>query len=101
MNLNKALLTGNLVKDPEVRTVKDDRRVAKMTLAVDNKYGQKEELLFMEVVYWGKVVDTIESYCTKGKRVLVEGRIKTDSYNDEEGNTKYRTYINGENLVLL
>lgn len=88
---NKVLLLGNLTRDPEVRMTPKGTAVCQFGLAVNRRYrddqGQDhEETTFVDIEAWGKQADVIAKYCTKGRPLFVEGRLKLDSWEDK--NTK-------------
>ena len=94
--LNKAILMGRLIKDPEVRTVGSDNvQVANFTLAVNRpKYGDNEQKAdFISIVAWRKTAELVGKYFTKGKQVYVVGRIQTRSWDGEDGKKRYATDV--------
>jgi single-strand DNA-binding protein len=104
--VNKVILVGHLGKDPEIRSISNDRKVAKFTLATTETYkdntGQRvESTEWHNVEFWGPIADVIEKYLKKGSQVYVEGRIRTRSYDDKEGIKRYVTEIVGQNMNML
>ena len=104
--VNKVILVGNLGKDPEVRHLEADKKVAKFTLATTEAYrdrnGQRvENTEWHQVEFWGPVTEVIEKYLKKGSQVYVEGKLRTRSYEDKEGVKKYVTEVIGQNLTLI
>ena len=104
--VNKVILLGNLVKDPEVRTIDNGKKVASFTMATTEAYKNKKgerivNTTWHNIVFWGPVCDVIERYLKKGNQVYIEGKITNRSYEDKEGIKKYITEINGQNLTLL
>lgn len=104
--VNKVILVGNLGKDPEIRAIDNDRKVAKFSLATTETYkdrnGQRvENTEWHNVEFWGPITDVIEKYLKKGNQVYIEGRLRTRSYEDKDGVKKYVTEIVGQNLTLL
>ncbi|MGB2630012.1 MAG: single-stranded DNA-binding protein [Candidatus Omnitrophota bacterium] len=92
-SLNKVFLMGNLTRDPELRYVPSGSAVATFTVAVNRSYkdstgGKKEEVSFIRVVVWGKMAEVCGEYLTKGRPVLVEGRLKSRSWEDQSGQKK-------------
>lgn len=87
MSINLVVLTGRLTRDPEVRHTQDGLAIAKYTLAVDG--FKKDETDFINCVAMGKAGEFAEKYFTKGKRVEVEGRWKTGSYTNKDGQKVY------------
>lgn len=106
VNLNRAMIIGNLTRDPEVRTTPSGQSVASLGVATSrtwtNQAGVKqEETEFHSVVAWGRLAEICQQYMHKGMRVYVEGRIKTRSWDDQAGNKKFRTEIIAEGLIML
>lgn len=104
-SLNRVLLIGNLGKDPEVRTLDNGTKVAKVALATTEKYkdrnGQpQEQTEWHNLEIWGEQARIAEQYLRKGKQIFVEGKIKTDSWEDN-GVKKYRTVIRVSSFTML
>lgn len=102
MYLNKALLYGNLTRDPELRALPSGQQVATFGLATNrsfrNKDGQQQDQTeFHNVVAFGRQAEVMGQYLKKGRPVFVEGRIQTRSW-DSEGQKKYRTEIVVDNF---
>ncbi|MGH7980468.1 MAG: single-stranded DNA-binding protein [Limisphaerales bacterium] len=93
-NFNKVILAGNLTRDPELRYTPKGTAVARITLAVNRTFtsgesGEKrEEVTFVDVDVWSKQAEVISQYVKKGQPLLVEGRLKQDSWEDK--NTKQK-----------
>lgn len=89
--MNKIILLGRLVREPEVRYTQTGKAVCQFTLAIDRPYvnqdGQKEAD-FIPVVLWGKQGETAGNTISKGQRVLVEGRLQVRSYEAKDGSTR-------------
>ena len=97
MYLNKAIIYGNLTRDPELRSLPSGVQVASFGVATNrvwkNKEGAKQESTeFHNIVVFGRQAETAAQYLKKGSSVLVEGRLQTRSW-DSEGQKKYRTEI--------
>jgi len=106
MNLNKAMIIGNLTKDPEVRTTPQGQSVASFSVATNQTWtdanGQKQERAeFHNIVAWRKLAEIAGQYLKKGARVYVEGRIQTRSWDGQDGNKRYMTEIVAESLIML
>ncbi|MES2733322.1 MAG: single-stranded DNA-binding protein [Bacteroidota bacterium] len=104
--VNKVILVGNLGKDPEVRHLDGDKKVAKFPLATTEAYrdrnGQRvENTEWHNVEFWGSITEVIEKYLKKGSQVYIEGKLRTRSYEDKEGVKKYVTEVIGQNLTLI
>ncbi|HCX27985.1 MAG TPA: single-stranded DNA-binding protein [Candidatus Portnoybacteria bacterium] len=105
MNFNKAIVLGNLTRDPETRTLPSGQPVCNFSVATNRIYtdksGQKQQTAeFHNVVAFGKLADICSRYLNKGKIVLVEGRIQTRSWQAQDGSKRYRTEIVMENMQL-
>lgn len=92
-NYNKVILVGNLTRDPQLKYLPSQMAVAEFGLAVNHKYKTKngedrEEVLFIDVSAFGKQAEIINQYCTKGRPLLVEGRLKYDTWEDKQGGGK-------------
>lgn len=86
--MNKVLLMGRLVRDPEVRYTTDGKAVAKFTLAVDRKL-KDDTADFINCTAFNKTAEFAEKYLAKGKKIAVEGRWQTGSYTNKEGQKVY------------
>ena len=103
--LNKVILIGRLVRDPELRyTPAEGVPVANFTIAVDrsfsNQKGEKEAD-FIRIVAWKKQAENCASYLGKGRLVAVEGRLQIRSYEDREGNKRIAAEVVARNVVFL
>lgn len=104
---NKAILMGNLARDPEVRYSTDRQANARFAVAVNqewkDKNGEKQESVdFIPVVVWGPMAENCEKYLRKGSRVLVEGRIQVRSYEAKDGGGKrYATDVVATGVTFL
>ena len=104
--VNKVILVGNLGSDPEVRATPGGQRVANFRLATSRSWtgqdGQRQEKTeWHSIVAWGKLAEICERYLTKGKQVYVEGRLETRSWQDKEGQTRYKTEIVCDQMQML
>lgn len=107
-SLNKVLLIGHLGGNPELRYIpQTERAVANFNLATNERYfnpSTNESDVRAEwhrIVTWGKLAEFCEKYLTQGKQILVEGRLRTRSWQDRDGNRKYTTEVHAQNIVLL
>jgi single-strand DNA-binding protein len=90
---NKVFLMGNLTRDPAVKHLPSQMVVVEFGLAVNRKYKtadgvDKEEVAFVDCTAFGRQAETISQYCTKGKPIFVEGRLKFDTWEDKQGGGK-------------
>ena len=106
-SVNKAILIGNLGKDPELRYTPAGVAVCTFSLATTEKWRdknsneQKESTTWHNIVLWRRQAEIAKEYLSKGSPVHIEGRIQTRSYDDKEGNKKWITEIVGDRLQLL
>ena len=104
--LNKVTLIGNLGNDPTIQTLEGNIKVAKFSLATTENYkdsnGQNQSSTdWHNVVLWRGLADLANNYLKKGSLVYVEGKLKTRSFDDKDGQKKYVTEIIAEQLLLL
>jgi len=90
-SLNKVLLMGNLTRDPELRVTPKGTPICQFSLAINRQFKMesgesREEVIYVDVEAWGKQGETISKYCTKGRPLYVEGRLRLDQWEDK--NTK-------------
>jgi single-strand DNA-binding protein len=90
-SLNKVLLMGNLTRDPELRVTPKGTPICQFSLAINRQFKMesgesREEVIYVDVEAWGKQGETIAKYCTKGRPLYVEGRLRLDQWEDK--NTK-------------
>ena len=90
MYYNRIILVGRLTRDPELRATPDGVSVVRFRLAVDRgmRAGEERQTDFFDIVAFRQLADTVANYTTKGRLVLVEGKLQTRSYNDREGNRR-------------
>ncbi len=98
MYLNKALVIGNLTRDPEIKALPSGIQVASFSVATNrvwkDKEGRKQESAdYHNVVVFGKQAEIVGQYLKKGASVLVEGRMQTRSWDGKDGEKRYRTEI--------
>jgi single-strand DNA-binding protein len=91
-SVNQVILMGRLTRDPESRTTPSGKTVTSFSLAVD-RGGNDDGADFFEVTAWEKLGDLVAQYLTKGRRALVQGRLRQDSWDDKETGKK-RTSVN-------
>jgi single-strand DNA-binding protein len=103
--LNRVMLLGNLGADPELRMTSGGQAVLKLRLATSETYMDKnrqrqERTEWHNVVIWGKRAEALAKILTKGTRIFVEGGLRTSSYEDRDGNKRYRTEVVSSNILL-
>ena len=99
-NINRVIIQGNLTKSPECKDV-GEARLCKVSLASNREYKGEKETCFVETYCWGGLNKVIEKYLTKGSPVLIEGRLKLDSWTSKEGENRHKHVIIIEQLVML
>ncbi|MFH1631967.1 MAG: single-stranded DNA-binding protein [bacterium] len=105
-SLNKAMIIGNLTRDPEMRQTGGGRAVCNFGVATNRRWNnpegeRKEEVEYHNVVAWGKLAEICGQYLVKGKKVFIEGRLQTRDWEGQDGVRRYRTEIVAENMVML
>lgn len=106
MSVNKVILVGNVGKDPEVRHLDKGVAVANFPLATSETYlaknGEKVSTTeWHNIVVWRGLAEVAEKYVTKGRQLYIEGRLRTRSWDDKDGNKRYTTEIYGDVMQLL
>lgn len=105
-NVNKAVLIGNLTRDPEMRTTPSGQYIATFGMATNREWmtkdGRKQQSSeFHDLVCWGRLAELANQHLKKGKLIYVEGYLKTRSWDDASGVKKFRTEIVVEDLIML
>lgn len=103
---NKVQLIGNLGNAPEVKTTESGKKLARFSVATNESYrnakGEKvTETTWHNLVAWGKVADIAEKYLNKGSEIAIEGKLINRSYTDKDGNKKYITEVQVNELLML
>lgn len=92
ISLNHTTIAGNLTRDPETKYLANDKVVCKFSLANSHKFKvgdeQREKVIFLECQAWGRTADVIGKYATKGKPIIVEGRLEMEQWEDKETRAK-------------
>jgi len=106
MNLNKAMLIGNVVRDPEMRTTPSGQNVTSFSVATNRVWndtnGQKQEKVeFHNIVAWRRLAEISNQYLKKGSKIYIEGHLQTRSWDDPNGVKKYKTEIIADNMIML
>ena len=104
--LNRAILVGNLGMDPELKFTQGGQAVLRIRLATTESYpgktGERQERTeWHTVTVWGKRAEALNKILSKGRTIWVEGRIQTRSWEDKDGNKRYATEINAQNIGLV
>ncbi len=103
MNYNRAIIVGNLVADPEVRSTPSGRQVSNIRVATnrvwkDQNGETQQSTEFHDVVLWGQLAERVAQFLQKGSLALVEGRLQTRNWQDNDGNNRYKTEIVAQNV---
>ncbi len=104
--VNKAILVGNLGKDPELSYTQSGVARSRFSLATTESYnnnaGERQERVeWHNIVVWGKQAEIVSKFLQKGRQVYLEGRIQNRSYDDKDGNKRYITEINANRVIFL
>ena len=103
--LNRVQLIGRLGKDPESKFTPTGKKVAHFSLAVSQRWNTKGEMKeyteWVNIEAWGRLGEVCQEYLQKGSLVYLEGRLKTDKYEDKEGETKYYTKVVALSIQFL
>lgn len=104
--LNKAMFIGNLGRDPEVRTTPSGSKVATFSIAVTEKIkdkdgNPKEITEWVNIVLWRRQAEIAEQYLRKGSQIYIEGKLQTTSWDDQNGQKRYKTEVLGSNFQML
>lgn len=105
--INKVIIVGNLGNDPEIRTMPNGEQVANITVATSESWKDKNTGERKETVEWHRIVlyrrlaEIAGQYLHKGSQVYIEGRLKTRKWQDNNGQDRYTTEIQGDNLQML
>ncbi len=107
-SLNKVILIGRLGVKPELRYLpQTERAVAKFSLATNERYfnpstnESNDRTEWHRIVTWGKLAEFCEKYLNPGKQIYLEGKLRTRSWQDRDGNKRYTTEIEAQNITLL
>jgi len=104
--VNKVILIGNLGKDPEVRHLEGGAAVANFPLATtetfkDKNGNRQEQTEWHNIVVWRGLAEVAEKYLKKGMTIYLEGKLRTRSWDDKEGNKRYTTEVVGDSFTML
>lgn len=104
--INKVILVGHVGKDPEVRYIDNGTAVAQFSLATNETYKDKtgnrvEKTEWHNVVIWRGLAEVVEKYVKKGDQLYIEGKLRTRSYDDKDGNKRYVTEVVADNMHMM
>ncbi|MBL8879487.1 MAG: single-stranded DNA-binding protein [Phycisphaerales bacterium] len=105
-NFNRVILLGNLTRDPELRYLPSNAAVCEFGLAVNRRWrdkdgNQQDEVCFVDVSAWGRQGETIHQYMTKGRPILIEGRLKYDTWTAQDGVKRSKLSVVVENFTFV
>ena len=98
--MNKIFLSGNLTKEPEIRYTQNGKCVTRMSIAVNQGYGDKQSTDFFNLIAWEKTAELCGKYLAKGSKILVEGRLKNNNY-EKEGVKHYAVDMIVESVEFM
>jgi single-strand DNA-binding protein len=106
MDLNKAMIIGNVTRDPETRSTANGQPVSSFSIATNltwtDQSGQKQQKAeFHNIVAWRKLAEICGQYLKKGSKVYIEGRLQTSDWTGQDGNKRYKTEIVADNMIML
>lgn len=103
MALNKWIGLGRLTADPDLKTTQNGIAVAKITVAVNRPYqkGKEQEADFIPVILWRGTAEFCHKHFSKGDPIQIEGRLQIRSYDDQNGNKRYVTEIQADNIAFV
>lgn len=105
-SFNRVILMGNLTRDPELRFLPSNTPVCEFGLAVNHRWrdkdgNQKEEVCFVDVTVFGRAGETVNQYMSKGRAILVEGRLRYDSWTAQDGTKRSKHSIVADNFTFV
>jgi len=105
-SVNQVFLMGNLTRDPELRSTQSGTSVCSFAIAINRSWtgqdGQtQEDVDFFDIVAWGKLGELVDQYMSKGRRVLVQGRLSTSSWEAKDGSKRSRVEVVAQEVTFL
>lgn len=100
MGVNVVIFEGNLTRDPELKYIQAGKAVVQVTLAANEKFGERETVTFVDVTFWEKTAEIVAEYAVKGSKMTVEGRLKQDTWEDKDGNKRSKVCITATRMHL-
>jgi single-strand DNA-binding protein len=105
-SINKVIISGNLVRDPDTRILENGTHLAKMSIANNQRYRDRsgewqEKTCYVNIVAWRKTAELVSEFCRKGSPVLVEGELNYNSWEDRDGNKRSRLEVNARRIQFL
>ena len=99
--MNRVCLIGRLTTKPELRYTTSNIACTNITVAIDRNYGEEKKADFISVVVWRKQAENVCKYLDKGSLVAIEGRLQQNSYEDRDGNRRYKLDVVADNIQFL
>lgn len=99
--MNRVCLIGRLTSKPELRYTTSNIACTNITVAIDRNYGEEKKADFINIVVWRKQAENVCKYLDKGSLVSVEGRLQQNSYEDRDGNRRYKLDVVADNIQFL
>ena len=105
-SINKVIISGNLVRDPDTRILENGTHLAKMSIANNQRYRDRngewqEKTCYVNVIAWRKTAELVSEYCRKGSPVLIEGELVFNSWEDRDGNKRNQLEVNARRIQFL
>ncbi len=105
-SINKVIISGNLVRDPDTRILENGTHLAKMSIANNQRYRDKngewqEKTCYVNVISWRKTAELVSEFCRKGSPVLIEGELVFNSWEDRDGNKRNQLEVNARRIQFL
>lgn len=106
MDLNKAQIIGNITQDLELKQTPNGQNVMSFSIATNRNWtdssGMKQEQVeFHNIVLWGKLSEIANQYLAKGRKIYIEGRLQTRTWEAQDGTKRYKTEVVWENMIML
>ncbi len=105
-SINKVIISGNLVRDPDTRILENGTHLAKMSIANNQRYRDKngewqEKTCYVNIIAWRKTAELVSEFCRKGSPVLIEGELVFNSWEDRDGNKRNQVEVNARRIQFL
>lgn len=106
ISLNRVIVAGNLVRDPELKTTSSNRKFVTMTIASNDYWRNKDgefskKTSYIGLVAWNRLAENCAKYLSKGKCIMVEGKLESDKFTDKNGQVHYYTRVICSSVVFL
>ena len=99
--VNKAIIHGRLVADPETRTISSGTSVCNFRVAWSRKYKEQEVKLFLPCTAWGSTAEMVQNHFSKGKEIALEGELRTNAWQDQNGNSRSNTELSVDRVHFV